>query len=207
MSICRTEETAEIVGRHHDCCAARRSPLRRALDGSPGCSSSSVPLIHTAVMARGRTTTRSSRNALIRVFKFSRSPRLEGGSCASRTASSIDAMRRVPDDRQTSAFAFDSIRDFRLTTRSRVHVERSRCWVCSSCTSTWSLARQTAHLPLGLSVVLGFIGVKLILEALHATRCHSSTMGSRSAVPEVTWLSLAVIVFAIGGAALASVIK
>ena len=72
------------------------------------------------------------------------------------------------------------------------------------------LLDKLVYLPLGLSVVLGFIGVKLIMEALHGKfRCRSSNGGQPIAwVPEVpTWLSLAVIVVAIGGAALASVLK
>ena len=68
---------------------------------------------------------------------------------------------------------------------------------------------QLVYLPLGLSVVLGFIGVKLIMEALHGNSLPFINGGQPIAwVPEVpTWLSLAVIVVAIGGAALASVLK
>ena len=64
-------------------------------------------------------------------------------------------------------------------------------------------------LPLGLSVVLGFIGVKLIMEALHGNTLPFINGGEGVHwVPEVpTWLSLAVIVLAIGGASVASVIK
>ena len=63
--------------------------------------------------------------------------------------------------------------------------------------------------PAGLSVVLGFIGVKLIMEALHGNSLPFLNGGQPiSWVPEVpTWLSLVVIVLAIGGSALASVIK
>ena len=60
-----------------------------------------------------------------------------------------------------------------------------------------------------LSVVLGFIGVKLIMEALHGNTLPFINGGEGVHwVPEVpTWLSLAVIVLAIGGASVASVIK
>ncbi|MBW3091397.1 TerC family protein [Bifidobacterium sp. 82T10] len=72
-----------------------------------------------------------------------------------------------------------------------------------------ALLDKLVYLPLGLSVVLGFIGVKLIMEALHGNSLPFLNGGRPIAwVPEVpTWLSLAVIVLAIGGAALASVLK
>ena len=57
--------------------------------------------------------------------------------------------------------------------------------------------------------MLGFIGVKLILEALHENTLPFINGGNPVAwAPEIpTWLSLAVIVVAIGGAALLSVLK
>lgn len=72
-----------------------------------------------------------------------------------------------------------------------------------------ALLDKLVYLPLGLSIVLGFIGVKLIMEALHGNSLPFLNGGQPVAwVPEVpTWLSLAVIVVAIGGAALASVLK
>ncbi|NEG69298.1 TerC family protein [Bifidobacterium choloepi] len=68
---------------------------------------------------------------------------------------------------------------------------------------------KLVYLPAGLAIVLGFIGVKLIMEALHGNSLPFINGGHGiEAVPEIpTWLSLAVIVVAIGGAALASVIK
>ncbi len=68
---------------------------------------------------------------------------------------------------------------------------------------------KLAYLPIGLSIVLAFIGVKLIMEALHGNSLPFINGGQPlDAVPEVpTWLSLAVIVLAIGGASLASLIK
>lgn len=72
-----------------------------------------------------------------------------------------------------------------------------------------ALLDKLVYLPIGLSVVLGFIGVKLIMEALHGNTLPFINGGEGVHwVPEVpTWLSPAVIVLAIGGAALASVVK
>ena len=72
-----------------------------------------------------------------------------------------------------------------------------------------ALLDKLVYLPAGLSVVLGYIGVKLIMEALHGNTLPFINGGeSIQWVPEVpTWLSLAVIVVAIGGASVASVIK
>lgn len=72
-----------------------------------------------------------------------------------------------------------------------------------------ALLDKLVYLPAGLSVVLGFIGVKLIMEALHGNTLPFINGGEGVLwVPEVpTWLSLAVIVVAIGGASVASVIK
>ncbi|PWG60823.1 TerC family protein [Bifidobacterium catulorum] len=72
-----------------------------------------------------------------------------------------------------------------------------------------ALLDKLVYLPVGLSVVLGFIGVKLIMEALHGNTLPFINGGQPiHAVPEVpTWLSLAVIIVSIGTAALASVLK
>ncbi|MBW3087906.1 TerC family protein [Bifidobacterium sp. 82T24] len=72
-----------------------------------------------------------------------------------------------------------------------------------------ALLDKLVYLPVGLSVVLGFIGVKLIMEALHGNTLPFINGGQPiHAVPEVpTWLSLAVIVVSIGTAAIASVLK
>lgn len=72
-----------------------------------------------------------------------------------------------------------------------------------------ALIDKLVYLPLGLAVVLGFIGIKLILEALHGNTLPFINGGQPvSWAPEIpTWLSLIVIVLAIGGAALASVIR
>ncbi|MCH9275638.1 TerC family protein [Bifidobacterium amazonense] len=72
-----------------------------------------------------------------------------------------------------------------------------------------ALLDKLVYLPLGLSVVLGFIGIKLIMEALHGNSLPFLNGGQPVAwVPEVpTWLSLAVIIVSLGGASLASVLK
>ena len=72
-----------------------------------------------------------------------------------------------------------------------------------------ALLDRLVYLPAGLSIVLGFIGVKLILEALHENTLPFINGGNPVPwAPEVpTWLSLAVIVVSIGGAALLSVLK
>ncbi|RSX53984.1 TerC Tellurium resistance protein [Bifidobacterium goeldii] len=72
-----------------------------------------------------------------------------------------------------------------------------------------ALLDKLVYLPVGLSVVLGFIGVKLIMEALHGNSLPFINGGHPIEwVPEVpTWLSLAVIIVSIGTAAIASVVK
>jgi tellurite resistance protein TerC len=72
-----------------------------------------------------------------------------------------------------------------------------------------ALLDKLEYLPYGLAAVLGFIGVKLIMEALHGNTLPFINAGKPiHAVPEIpTWVSLLVIVVCIGGAALVSVIK
>jgi tellurite resistance protein TerC len=70
------------------------------------------------------------------------------------------------------------------------------------------LLKRLRYLSYGLSVVLAFIAVKLILEALHENSLPFINGGDGVGwAPEIpTWLSLVVIVVAIGGAGLASVV-
>lgn len=72
-----------------------------------------------------------------------------------------------------------------------------------------ALLDKLEYLPYGLAVVLGFIGVKLVMEALHGNSLPFINAGRPIAqVPEIpTWVSLAVIIVAIGTAAVASIIK
>ncbi|MFT8638880.1 TerC family protein [Bifidobacterium sp.] len=71
-----------------------------------------------------------------------------------------------------------------------------------------ALLDKLVYLPVGLAVVLAFIGVKLVLEAIHENTLPFINGGHGiEAVPEVpTWLSLAVIVVSIGSSAIASLI-
>ena len=70
------------------------------------------------------------------------------------------------------------------------------------------LLRRLRYLSYGLSIVLAFIAVKLILEALHANSLPFINGGKGVEwAPEIpTWLSLVVIVVAISGAGVASVL-
>ncbi|WEV52397.1 TerC family protein [Bifidobacterium sp. ESL0704] len=72
-----------------------------------------------------------------------------------------------------------------------------------------ALLDKLEYLPYGLAVVLGFIGVKLVMEALHGNSLPFINGGRPIAqVPEIpTWVSLCVIIVAIATAAAASVIK
>ncbi|MFR2314358.1 MAG: TerC family protein [Bifidobacterium sp.] len=109
-------------------------------------------------------------------------------------------------------FAFDSIPAIFGLTKDPFLVFTSNVFALphlQQLYSCWCSARQARLPAAGLSVVLGFIGVKLIMEALHGNTLPFINGGEGVHwVPEVpTWLSLAVIVLAIGGAALASVVK
>lgn len=70
------------------------------------------------------------------------------------------------------------------------------------------LLKRLRYLSYGLSVILAFIAVKLILEALHTNSLPFINGGDGVGwAPEIpTWLSLVVIVVSIGGAGAASVI-
>ncbi len=72
-----------------------------------------------------------------------------------------------------------------------------------------ALLDKLVYLPLGLSVVLGFIGIKLVMEALHSNTLPFINGGHGiEAVPEIpTWVSLLVIILSLGIASLASVFK
>jgi tellurite resistance protein TerC len=69
------------------------------------------------------------------------------------------------------------------------------------------LLKRLKYLSYGLSVVLAFIAIKLVLEALHTNAVPFINGGEHVGwAPQVpTWMSLVVIVAAIGGAALVSV--
>jgi tellurite resistance protein TerC len=70
------------------------------------------------------------------------------------------------------------------------------------------LLERLVYLSLGLSVVLGFIGVKLVLEALHENELPFINGGEHVAVPEIPiWLSLVVILATLVVTTVASLLK
>src|SRR4051812_44836104 len=70
------------------------------------------------------------------------------------------------------------------------------------------LLERLVYLSLGLSVVLGFIGVKLVLEALHENELPFINGGEHVGVPEIPiWLSLVVILGVLAITTIASLLK
>ena len=70
------------------------------------------------------------------------------------------------------------------------------------------LLDRLVYLKYGLSVILGFIGVKLILEALHKNQLPFINGGEHVAVPEIPiWMSLGAIVVILGTTTVASLWK
>jgi tellurite resistance protein TerC len=64
------------------------------------------------------------------------------------------------------------------------------------------------YLSYGLAFILAFIGVKLILHALHTNELPFLNGGEHFGVPEIpTWLSLAVIIVTLIVTAVASLAK
>jgi tellurite resistance protein TerC len=70
------------------------------------------------------------------------------------------------------------------------------------------LLKRLVYLSFGLAVILAFIGVKLVLHALHENQLPFVNGGEHIGVPEIpTWLSLAVIVVTLTVTAVASLLK
>ena len=70
------------------------------------------------------------------------------------------------------------------------------------------LLKRLVYLSIGLAVLLAFIGVKLLLHALHRTSCRSSTAARTSRCPEIPiWMSLAAIVLILGTTTVLSLMK
>jgi tellurite resistance protein TerC len=70
------------------------------------------------------------------------------------------------------------------------------------------LLERLVYLSLGLSVVLGFIGVKLVLEALHENELAFINGGEHLGVPEIPiWLSLVIILGVLAVTTVASLLK
>jgi tellurite resistance protein TerC len=71
------------------------------------------------------------------------------------------------------------------------------------------LLKKLVYLSLGLAVVLGFIGVKLIVEAMHDNSLSFLNNGEPiHVVPTIpTWLSLVVILSILAATTIASLVK
>ncbi|MDQ1624807.1 MAG: tellurite resistance protein TerC [Actinomycetota bacterium] len=70
------------------------------------------------------------------------------------------------------------------------------------------LLQRLVYLSLGLSVVLGFIGVKLVLEALHTNELPFVNGGQPVGVPTIPiWISLAAILGTLAVTTAASIVK
>ncbi|PRI11701.1 TerC/Alx family metal homeostasis membrane protein [Leucobacter massiliensis] len=70
------------------------------------------------------------------------------------------------------------------------------------------LLERLEYLKYGIAAILAFIGVKLILHALHENELPFINGGEHVPVPEInTWFSLGFIVLAMGVATVASVVK
>lgn len=71
------------------------------------------------------------------------------------------------------------------------------------------LLEKLVYLKYGIALILAFIGVKLVLHALHENELPFLNGGEHIEwAPEIsTWVSLAVIIVAIGGATLASLVR
>jgi tellurite resistance protein TerC len=70
------------------------------------------------------------------------------------------------------------------------------------------LLERLVYLSLGLSAVLAFIGVKLVLEALHGNELPFINGGEHVGVPEIPiWLSLVVILSTLAVTTVASLVK
>jgi tellurite resistance protein TerC len=70
------------------------------------------------------------------------------------------------------------------------------------------LLKRLIYLSYGLAVILAFIGVKLVLHALHENQLPFVNSGDPVPVPEIpTWLSLAVIIVTLAVTASASLLR
>jgi tellurite resistance protein TerC len=70
------------------------------------------------------------------------------------------------------------------------------------------LLERLVYLSLGLSAVLAFIGVKLVLEALHGNELPFINGGEHVGVPEIPiWGSLVVILSTLAVTTVASLVK
>jgi tellurite resistance protein TerC len=69
------------------------------------------------------------------------------------------------------------------------------------------LLKRLVYLSYGLAVILAFIGVKLVLHAMHENKLPFVNGGEAVSIPEIpTWLSLAVIVVTLAVTAIGSLL-
>ena len=109
-------------------------------------------------------------------------------------------------------FAFDSIPAIYGITQEAFLVFTSNAFALLGLRQLYFLLNglldKLVYLPYGLAVVLGFIGAKLLLHALHENNLSFINGGENVNVPEVsTVLSLVVIVAVLAVTAVASIIK
>ncbi len=109
-------------------------------------------------------------------------------------------------------FAFDSIPAIFGLTRDPFIVFSTNVFALMGLRQLYfllgGLLQKLEFLPYGLAVILGFIGLKMVAEALHTNEVpfinHGRSVGWAPEIP--TWVSLVVIAVVLGATVLASVI-
>lgn len=110
-------------------------------------------------------------------------------------------------------FAFDSIPAIYGLTREPYIVFTANAFALMGLRQLYfllgDLLNRLVYLSIGLAVILGWIGIKLIIHAMHENELPFINGGEHiTVIPEIpTWLSLLVIVITISIAAVASLIK
>jgi len=110
-------------------------------------------------------------------------------------------------------FAFDSIPAIFGLTRELYIVFSSNAFALMGLRQLYfllgDLLNRLVYLSIGLAVILGWIGIKLIIHAMHENELPFINGGEHiTLIPEIpTWLSLVVIVITISIAAVASLVK
>lgn len=110
-------------------------------------------------------------------------------------------------------FAFDSIPAIFGLTREPYIVFTANAFALMGLRQLYfllgDLLNRLVYLSLGLSVILGWIGIKLIIHAMHENELPFINGGEHiTLIPEIpTWLSLLVIIITVAIAAVASLIK
>ncbi len=110
-------------------------------------------------------------------------------------------------------FAFDSIPAIFGLTREPYIVFTANAFALMGLRQLYfllgDLLNRLVYLSIGLAVILGWIGIKLIIHAMHENELPFINGGNHiTVIPEIpTWLSLLVIIITISIAAVASLIK